>query len=75
MGRRKHIGSAQRLLGIGEHTRAHRNFLDTRGCLRTVKLVSDSGKVRSRTAARDFSLFYVVERALIRAIRLALTGR
>jgi hypothetical protein len=67
MGRRKHIGSAQRLLGIGEHTRAHRNFLDTRGCLRTVKLVSDSRK--SRTAARDFSLFYVVARALIRAVR------
>lgn len=50
MGRRKHIGTAERLLGIGERTRAHRNFLDARGQVRTVRQAWIALELRPRLA-------------------------
>jgi hypothetical protein len=44
MGRRKHIGTTDKLLGCGAQTRAHRNFLDSRGSLRAVRSVKNVGR-------------------------------
>ncbi len=67
MGRRKHIGTIERLLGIGARTRAHRNFLDTRGTVRTLRCPPIS-LVRKRIARTDNRTIASVWRASLRCV-------
>lgn len=69
MGRRKFIGTVERLLGCGPRTKAHRNFLDTRGtvraCLRAYRPI-----VRLNCAIYIDGRFSSVRRAGVRCVRL-----
>ena len=69
MGRRKSIGTADRLLGCGPRTKAHRNFLDTRGTVRTCLRVYRS-IVRLNCAIYIDGRFGSVRRAGLRCVRL-----
>ena len=69
MGRRKHIGTVERLLGIGARTRAHRNFLDTRGTVRTIRCPPTS-LAHKRIARADNRKIVSVWRASVRCVRI-----